>query len=116
MIELAIQIKNEVGTDKISVEVLPRDPDANIIEKDVMSGLFPHVVDLLNGLLGGEGFRKTENLVKEVPVPPQESRIVDKNGVPSSIPMNEEYLLKKGLVEPVGGDKPISRDSAIIIE
>ena len=115
MIELAIQIKNEVGTDKISVEVLPRDSDANPIEKDVLSGLFPHVVDLLNGLLGGEGFRKMEKMAQEVSLPPQESRIVDKNGIPASIPMNEDYLVRKGLVEPLAGDKPISKDCAIII-
>ena len=113
MIELAIQITNEVGTDKISVEVLPRDGEANIIEKDVLSGLFPHVVDLLNGLLGGEGFRKMENLAQEVP--PLESRIVDKNGVPTSIPMDEAYLVKKGLIEPEGGAQPIDKSSANII-
>ena len=113
MIELAIQIKNEVGTDKISVEMLPRDGEANIIEKDVLDGLFPHVVDLLNGLLGGEGFRKMEKLAQEVP--PQESRILDKNGIPTSIPMDEEYLLKKGLIEPEGGVEPIDRSSATII-
>ena len=113
MIELVVQIKNEVGTDKISVEMLPRDGEANIIEKDVLNGLFPHVVDLLNGLLGGEGFRKMEKLAQEVP--PQESRILDKNGIPTSIPMDEEYLLKKGLIEPEGGVEPIDRSSATII-
>ena len=113
MIELVVQIKNEVGTDKISVEMLPRDGEANIIEKDVLNGLFPHVVDLFNGLLGGEGFRKMEKLAQEVP--PQESRILDKNGIPASIPMDEEYLLKKGLIEPEGGVEPIDRSSATII-
>jgi hypothetical protein len=113
MIELAIQIKNEVGTDKISVEMLPRDGEANIVEKDVLNGLFPHVVDLLNGLLGGEGFRKMEKLAQETT--PQESRILDKNGAPSSIPMDEEYLVKKGLIEPEGGVQPIDRNSTTII-
>jgi hypothetical protein len=113
MIELAIQIKNEIGTDKISVEMLPRDGESNIIEKDVLNGLFPHVVELLNGLLGGEGFRKMERMAQEIP--PQESRIVDKNGAPTSIPMDEEYLLKKGLIEPEGGVQPIDKSSVNII-
>ena len=112
MIDLAIQIKNEVGTDKISVEMLPRDSEANPIEKDVLSGIFPHFVDLLNGLLGGEGFRKMEKLAQAIP--DMESRIVDKNGVPSSIPMTEEYLLKKGLIEPETGPEVRDRDSSII--
>ena len=113
MIELVVQIKNEVGTDKISVEMLTRDVEANIIEKYVINCLFTHVVDLFNGLLGGEGFRKMEKLAQEVP--PQESRILDKNGIPASIPMDEEYLLKKGLIEPEGGVEPIDRSSATII-
>lgn len=113
MIELAVQIKNEVGTDKISVEMLPRDADANPIEKDVLNGLFPHMVELLNGLLGGEGFRKMEKVAKEVPA--QESRILDKNGAPTSIPMDEEYLVRKGLVEPEGGVQPIDKSSVNII-
>ena len=113
MIELALQITNEVGTDKISVEVLPRDTEANPIEKDVLNGLFPHVVDLLNGLLGGEGFRRMEKMAQAVPE--LESSIVNKNGVPTSIPMNEEYLRKKGLIEPEDGINPIDKDSANII-
>jgi len=113
MIELVVQINNEIGTDKISVEMLPRDSEANIIEKDVLSGIFPHVVELLNGLLGGEGFRKMEKLAQEVP--PQESRVLDKNGIPTSIPMDEGYLLKKGLIEPEGGVKPIDKSSVNII-
>ena len=113
MIELAIQIKNEVGTDKISVEVLPRDGEANIIEKDVLNGLFPHIVDLLNGLLGGEGFRKMEKVAQ--PAPELESSVINKDGRPASIPMNEEYLIKKGLIEPDGGVKPINKDSVTII-
>ena len=107
MIELALQITNQVGTDKISVELLPRDSEANVIEKDVLKGLFPHIVDLLNGLLGGEGFRKTEKQAQAIP--DMESRIVDKNGVPSSIPMTEEYLLKKGLIEPEADPKSETR-------
>jgi len=114
MIELSIQIKNEVGTDKISIELLPRDKEANPIERDVLSGLFPHITNLLNGLLGGEGFRKNEELA--TPVLELESSIVDKNGVPTSIPMNEEYLRKKGLIEPEGGVEPVSKDSVIIVE
>jgi len=114
MIELALQITNQVGTDKISVEVLPRDSEANIVEKDVLEGLFPHIVGLLNGLLGGEGFRKTEKQAQVIP--DMESRIVDKNGVPSSIPMTEEYLLKKGLIEPETGPEVRDRDSSIIID
>ena len=113
MIELAIQIKNEVGTDKISVEMLPRDSEANLIEKDVLSGIFPHFVDLLNGLLGGEGFRKMERLAQEIPQ--QESSIVDKHGLPTSIPMTEEYLRKKGLIEPENGINPVDKDSVTII-
>jgi hypothetical protein len=113
MIELAIQIMNEVGTDRISVEVLPRDEQANPIEKDVLNGLFPHFVNLLNGLLGGEGFRKMEKMAQQVPE--TESSIVDKNGIPTSIPMNEEYLIKKGLIEPEGGIKPVDKDSVTII-
>lgn len=114
MIELSIQIKNEVGTDKINIELLPRDKEANPIERDVLSGLFPHITNLLNGLLGGEGFRKNEEL--NTPVLELESSIVDKNGVPTSIPMNEEYLRKKGLIEPDGGVEPVSKDSVIIVE
>jgi hypothetical protein len=114
MIELALQITNQVGTDKISVEVLPRDGEANVVEKDVLEGLFPHIVGLLNGLLGGEGFRKTEKQAQGIP--DMESRIVDKNGVPSSIPMTEEYLLKKGLIEPETGPEVRDRDSSIIID
>ena len=84
-----------------------------MIEKDVLNGLFPHVVDLLNGLLGGEGFRRMEKVAQAVPE--LESSIVNKNGVPASIPMNEEYLRKKGLIEPEGGIKPIDKDSVNII-
>jgi hypothetical protein len=54
-----------------------------------------------------------EKIAQEAPA--QESRILDKNGAPSSIPMDEEYLLKKGLVEPEGGVQPIDRDSVTII-
>jgi hypothetical protein len=108
MIELAIQIKNEEGTDRISVEMLPRDAEANAVERDVLSGLFPLMVELLNGVLGGEGFRKNEKMAE---VPEQESRILDKNGAPTSIPMNEEYLLKKGLIEPLEGPQIVDRKS-----
>jgi hypothetical protein len=108
MIELAVQIKNEEGTDKISVEMLPRDGEANAVEKDVLTGLFPLMVELLNGVLGGEGFRKMEKMAE---VPEQESRILDKNGAPTSIPMNEEYLLKKGLIEPLDGPQIVDRKS-----
>jgi hypothetical protein len=108
MIELAIQIKNEDGTDKISVEMLPRDGEANAVEKDVLSGLFPLIVELFNGVLGGEGFRKNEKMAQ---IPEQESRIVDKNGAPTAIPMNEEYLLKKGLIEPLDGPQIVDRKS-----
>lgn len=114
MIELAIRIENQVGTDKISVEVLPCDTDANIVEKDVLTGIFPHVVNLLNGLLGGEGFRKMEKMAQAVPE--RESTIVDKNGVPTSIPMTEEYLRKKGLIEPEGGPEICDKDSTIIVD
>ena len=48
-------------------------------------------------------------------VPEMESSIIDKNGVPTSIPMNEEYLRKKGLIEPEDGINPIDKDSANII-
>jgi len=114
MIELGIQIKNEVGTDKISVEMFPKDSEANPIEKDVLSGIFPHVVELLNGLLGGEGFRKMEKMAKYEAN--QESRLVSKDGAPVSIPMTEEYLTKKGLIEPEGGVTPIDKDSVIIVD
>jgi hypothetical protein len=114
MIELGIQIKNEVGTDKISVEMFPRDSDANPIEKDVLSGLFPHVVDLLNGLLGGEGFRKMEKIAKSGT--DEESPILNRNGIPVSIPMTKEYLMDKGLIEPEGGVTPIGKDSVIIVD
>jgi hypothetical protein len=113
MIELGIRIENQEGTDKISVEVLPYDSDANSVEKDVLTGLFPHVVNLLNGLLGGEGFRKMEKIAQ--PIPEQESSILDKNGVPTSIPMDEEYLRKKGLIEPEEGPETRDKDSSIII-
>jgi len=108
MIELAIQIKNQEGTDKISVEMLPRDAEANPVEKDVLSGLFPLMVELLNGVLGGERFRQIEKMAQ---VAEQESRILDKNGAPTSIPMNEEYLLKKGLIEPVDGPQIVDKKS-----
>ena len=114
MIELGIQIKNEVGTDKISVEMFPKDSDANPIEKDVLSGLFPHVVDLLNGLLGGEGFRKMEKIAKSGT--DEESPILNRNGIPVSIPMTKEYLIDKGLIEPEGGVTPIDKDSVIIVD
>jgi len=110
MIELSIQIKNEEGTDKISVEMLPFDNEANAVEKDVLSGLFPLITELLNGVLGGEGFRKTEKMAE---VPEGESRILDKNGAPTSIPMNEEYLIKKGLIEPPEGAEIRDRESLI---
>ena len=113
MIELVIQIKNEVGTEKINVEMLPMDSDANPIEKDVLSGLFPHVVDLLNGLLGGEGFRRMEKIAKSGT--DEESPILNRNGIPVSIPMTKEYLIDKGLIEPEGGVTPISKDSVTII-
>ena len=54
-----------------------------------------------------------EKLAQEVP--PLESRIIDKNGAPASIPMDEEYLLKKGLIEPEGGVQPIEKSSVNII-
>jgi len=92
---------------------LPRDSDANPIEKDVLSGLFPHVVDLLNGLLGGEGFRKMEKIAKNGA--DEESPILNRNGIPVSIPMTKEYLIDKGLIEPEGGVTPISKDSVTII-
>lgn len=113
MIELAIRIENKEG-DKIQVEVLPYDNEANNIEKDVLTGLFPHVVNLLNGLLGGEGFRKMEKVAESVPE--KESAILDKNGAPTSIPMNEEYLRKKGLIEPEEGPEVRDKDSTIIID
>jgi hypothetical protein len=113
MIELAIQIKSDDRTQSISVEMVPNDSKACIIEKDVLAGLFPHIVELLNGLLGGEGFRKKEKQAQVIP--DMESRVVDQNGVPSSIPMTEEYLLKKGLIEPEGGTNPIDKDSVTII-
>jgi hypothetical protein len=114
MIELGIRIENQAGTDKISVEVLPYDSDANTVEKDVLSGVFPHVVNLLNGLLGGEGFRKNEKVAQTIPE--QESTVLDKNGAPTSIPMNEEYLRKKGLIEPEAGPEIRDKDSTIIID
>jgi len=114
MIELGIRIQNQAGTDKIDVEVLPYDNEANAVEKDVLAGLFPHVVNLLNGLLGGEGFRKMEKVAQEVPA--KESAILDKNGAPSSIPMDEEYLRKKGLIEPEAGPEIRDKDSTIIID
>jgi hypothetical protein len=113
MIELGIRIENKEG-DKINVEVLPYDNEANNVEKDVLTGLFPHVVNLLNGLLGGEGFRKMEKIAQEVPS--QESPILDKNGAPTSIPMDEEYLRKKGLIEPEEGPEIRDKDSTIIID
>jgi len=113
MIELAIQIKSDDKTQSISVEMVPNDSKACIIEKDVLAGLFPHIVELLNGLLGGEGFRKNEKQAQVIP--DMESRIVDKNGAPTSIPMDEEYLLKKGLIEPEGGVQPIEKSSVNII-
>jgi hypothetical protein len=114
MIDLTIRIENEEGTDKINVEVLPYDNEANNVEKDVLTGLFPHVVNLLNGLLGGEGFRKMEKVAQ--PVPETESSILDKNGAPTSIPMNEDYLRKKGLIEPEEGPEIRDKDSNIIID
>jgi hypothetical protein len=114
MIDLTIRIENEEGTDKIKVEVLPYDNEANNIEKDVLTGLFPHVVNLLNGLLGGEGFRKNEKALQ--PIPEQESSILDKNGAPTSIPLTEEYLRKKGLIEPEEGPEIRDKDSTIIID
>jgi hypothetical protein len=114
MIELGIRIENKEGTDNINVEVLPYDNEANNVEKDVLTGLFPHVVSLLNGLLGGEGFRKLEKIAQ--PIPERESSILDKNGAPTSIPMNEEYLRKKGLIEPESGPEIRDKDSTIIID
>jgi hypothetical protein len=114
MIELGIRIENQEGTEKIQVEVLPYDDQANNVEKDVLTGLFPHVVNLLNGLLGGEGFRKMEKVAQAIPE--QESAILDKNGAPTSIPMNEEYLRKKGLIEPEEGPEIREKDSTIIID
>jgi hypothetical protein len=114
MIELGIRIENQEGTEKIQVEVLPYDDQANNVEKDVLTGLFPHVVNLLNGLLGGEGFRKMEKVAQAIPG--QESAILDKNGAPTSIPMNEEYLRKKGLIEPEEGPEIREKDSTIIID
>jgi len=114
MIDLTLRIENEEGTDKIKVEVLPYDNEANNIEKDVLTGLFPHVVNLLNGLLGGEGFRKNEKVLQ--PISEQESSILDKNGAPTSIPMTEEYLRKKGLIEPEEGPEIRDKDSTIIID
>lgn len=114
MIELSMLIESKDDTGKISVELRPNDIGATPVEKDVLSGLFPHVAELLNGLLGGEGFRKTESTVS--PVLELESSIVDADGVPTSIPMTEEYLRKKGLVEPEGGVEPVNKNSVTIVE
>lgn len=114
MIELSLRISSDDRTESISVELVPNDSKACIIEKDVLAGLFPHITNLLNGLLGGEGFRKTEKQAQAIP--DMESRIVDKNGVPSSIPMTEEYLRKKGLIEPETGPEVRDMDSTIIVD
>jgi hypothetical protein len=114
MIELSLRIKSDNQTESISVELVPNDSEACIIEKDVLAGLFPHITNLLNGLLGGEGFRKSEKQAQAIPE--TESLILDKNGAPTSIPMDEEYLRKKGLIEPEEGPEIRDKDSTIIID
>jgi hypothetical protein len=98
MIELTMRVKAEGETNKISVELIPNNKGANIVEEDVLNGLFPHITNLLNGLLGGEGFRKNEDAIDV-----GESKILDTKCRPQNIPMTEEYLTEKGLVEPLDG-------------
>jgi hypothetical protein len=108
MIELGIRIKSDNETGQINIGMSPNHIESNAIEKDVLAGLYPHVANLLEQLLSGEGFKKTDEVIAELP--PRESQVLNKYGTPASIPMTEEYLVSKGLVEPADGAEIVDRD------
>lgn len=116
MIELKLQIDGNPDTEKINIELIPNSEDSNAIERDVLSGLFPLITELLSKVLGGEGFKRTDGRNEELSSTEQESKIVTKYGAPASIPMTEEYLREKGLIEPENGPEPIDKSSIITLE
>lgn len=94
MIELTIRIKCADGSEKIHIDLNPNHFDATPVEKDVCRGLYPLVAELLNQILGHEGFSRSQNV---------ESKLVDKAGVP----LSDDYMVSNGMVEPDGGPQII---------
>lgn len=94
MIELTIRIKCAEGSDKIHIDLNPNHFDATTVEKDVCRGLYPLVSDLLNQILGQEGFSRSQNV---------ESKLVDKSGAP----LSDEFMVTNGMVEPESGPQII---------
>lgn len=94
MIELSVRIKAAEDSDKIHIDLIPNHFDATVVEKDVCRGLYPLVAELLNKVLGQEGFQKSENV---------ESRLVDKTGTP----LSEDYMVANGMIEPESGPEII---------
>lgn len=94
MIELAIRIKCGKGSDKIRIDLNPNKFDATPEETDVCRGLYPLVADLLNQVLGQEGFKKDKI---------EEGQLVDKTGAP----LSDDYMVSNGMVEPEGGPQII---------
>ena len=98
MIELAIRIKCADESDKIHIDLNPNQFDATLVEKDVCRGLYPLVAQLLNHVLGQEGFNRAENI---------ESKLVDKAGNP----MDQDFMVSNGMVEPESGPQIIDTKS-----
>jgi len=94
MIELTIRIKAAEGSDKIHIDLNPNRFDATPAEKDVCRGLYPLVADLLNQVLGQEGFTRSETVPSE---------LVDKTGVP----LSEDFMVSNGMIEPESGPQII---------
>lgn len=98
MIELAIRIKCADGSDKIHIDLNPNHFDASVVEKDVCKGLYPLVAELLNQVLGSEGFRKNEE---------KENRLTDKTGAT----LTDDYMVNNGMVEPAEGAQIVDRNT-----
>lgn len=98
---MILKIKHE--NEKINIGLSARDSEASAVEKDVLSGLYPHVSNLLNQLLGQEGFKESDKNQDRK----EESALVDKMGVP----MSQDYMVANGMVEPESGPEIIDRDS-----
>jgi len=93
MIELAIRIQCGKESEKIQIDLNPNHFDATPVEKDVCRGLYPLVAELLNQVLGQEGFKKDD----------LESRLVDKSGRQ----LSDDYMVANGMVEPESGSEVI---------
>ena len=98
MIEMILKITHE--NEKINIGLSARDSEASAVEKDVLSGLYPHISNMLNQLLGQEGFKESSSRKEE-------SALVDKAGAP----LSQDYMVSNGMVEPESGPEIIDRNS-----